>query len=55
MSAKKYIVRNGVKMPIEKAMKVAELRMRGYTFAKIAEMTDLTEADVVNILNVNRD
>lgn len=55
MAAKKYVIRNGVKMPVEKAMEVAKLRMSGYTYAKIAEMTNLTEAEVVNILNVNRD
>ena len=53
--AKKYIVRNGVKMLEEKAMEVAKLRMKGYTYAKIAEMLDITEHEVVSILNVERD
>ena len=53
--AKKYIVRNGVSMPEEKAIEVARLRIKGYTHAKIAEMLDLTEHEVVAILNINRD
>lgn len=52
---KKYIVRNGVKILEETAQKVAQLRMKGYTYAKIAEATGLTEYEVVSILNVNRD
>ena len=55
MAAKKYVSRNGVTLPVETAHKVAILRMKGYTNAKIAEITDLTEAQVVDILNVNRD
>lgn len=53
--AKKYVVRNGVQMPVEKAMEVAKLRMKGYTYAKIAEKLDLTEHEVISILNVNRE
>lgn len=53
--AEKYIVRNGVKMPEKTALKVAEMRMKGYTYAVIAEKLGLAEHDVVEILNVNRE
>lgn len=53
--AKKYVVRNGVKVPFDKAYEVAKLRMQGYTYAKIAEITGLTEHEVVSILNVHGD
>ena len=53
--AKKYVVRNGVRMPIKQAMEVARLRMSGYTYAQIAEKLNLTEHEVVSILNVNRE
>ena len=52
---KRYICRNGVTLPVNVANKIAILRMKGYTHAKIAEMTNLTEAQVVNILNVNHE
>lgn len=55
MKAKKYISRNGTTVPIDTAMQVAALRMKGYTTGKIAELTNLTEAQVVALLNVNRD
>ena len=50
--AKKYVVRNGVKMPEEKAVEVARLRIKGYSYAWIAEKLGLTEHDVVSILDV---
>lgn len=53
--AKKYIRRNGVTLPVEVAQQVASLRMRGYTNAFIAKELGLSEAQVVGILNVNRD
>lgn len=53
--SKKYVVRNGVKIPVDKAYEVAKLRMQGYTHAKIAEITGLSEHEVVSILNVNGD
>ena len=52
---KKYVVRNGVKMPEEKAVEVAKLRIKGYSIAWIADKLDLTEHEVVSILNVERD
>ena len=54
MSAK-YVVRNGVKVPANKAMKVAEYRMKGYSIAWIANELDLTEHEVVSLLNVGGD
>lgn len=51
--AKKYVVRNGVKIPEEKAVEVARLRIKGYSTAWIAEKLGLTEHEVVSILNVN--
>lgn len=53
--AKKYIMRNGVALPVEIAQKVASLRMKGYTNAFIAKELGLSEAQVVGILNVNRE
>ena len=53
--AVKYIVRNGVKIPADKANQIAVLRMKGYTNAQIAQMMNLTECQVVNLLSVNRD
>ena len=51
--AKKYVIRNGVKMPEEKAVEVARLRIKGYGYAYIAEKLGLTEHEVISILNVN--
>lgn len=52
---KKYVVRNGVKIPSEKAYEVAKLRMQGYTHAQIAKELDLTEYEVYCILNFKGD
>lgn len=51
--AKKYVVRNGVKMPEEKAVEAARLRVKGYSCAWIAEKLGLTEHEVISILDVN--
>lgn len=53
--AKKYVSRNGVTLPVDVANKIAIMRMRGYTNAAIAQQFGITEAQVVDILNVNRD
>ena len=53
--AKKYIVRNGVKIPEEKALEAAKLRVRGYTYSAIAKMLDLSEHEIVSLLTVNRE
>lgn len=51
--AKKYVVRNGVKMPEEKAVEAARLRVKGYSYAYIAEKLNLTENEVASILTIN--
>lgn len=53
--ATKYVVRNGIKVPADKAMKVAEFRMKGYSIAWIAKQVDLSEYEVVTLLNVGGD
>lgn len=55
MATKKYISRNGVSLPVEKANEIAILRMRGYSVRFIADKMELTEAQVNAILNVNRE
>ena len=55
MAVRKYVTRNGVTLPADVAYRIAVMRMSGYSNASIAEKLDLTEAQVVGILNVNRD
>lgn len=49
MAACKYVVRNGTKVPVDLANRVACLKAEGYTNAQIAEKLKLSEAQVVNV------
>ena len=53
--AVKYIRRNGVMVRADKAQKASELFGEGYSIAKIAEILDLTEHEVVCVLNIYGD
>lgn len=53
--AKKYVIRNGVKIPADKAYEAAKLRVQGYTHAQIAKELNLTEYEVYCILNFKGD
>lgn len=53
--AAKYVIRNGVKVPADKAKRMTEMRAKGYSYAFIAKTLDVTEHEVISILNIEND
>lgn len=50
--ATKYVIRNGVRVPADKAKRMTEMSAKGYSYAFIAKTLDVTEHEVISILNV---
>ena len=53
--ATKYVIRNGVRVSADKAKRMTEMRARGYSYAFIAKTLNVTEHEVVSILNIESD